>query len=127
MRKKLNLVLTGTVIGVIAFYSLRPGSSVNIDSSLFPAMHLLAYFGLAGSFLLHFHDTRKGHFLAAGLAFSFSLLMEFLQIPVAGRSFSLYDITVNLLGSSLVILDHRSSLITELIELEDRLIQRAFY
>ena len=126
MRKKINLIITLSAILIISYYSLKPSgvSSGVPGSSSTTFLHLAAYFALAGSFLLHLHDNRKGHISALFISFCFGLIIELLQTQVDGRFFSFKDIAVNFAGASLVMLDHRSKIITEVIEIEDRFLEK---
>lgn len=124
MRKKLNLLIVSSVMILISYYSIRPPSVSRPGGggSTLP-LHFLAYFGLSAAFLLHLHDNRKGHITAVLASFCFGLLMELVQTQVPHRFFSYEDLLMNLLGASVVMLDHRSRMVTELIEKEDRLLE----
>ena len=123
MRKYVNEVGLIAVLGIICYFSLSTGSSVVSSGSSFIPMHGVAYFVLAAGFLVNFHDTTKGHFEAVLLAFLFGVLMEFMQTQVPGRVFSLRDMGMNLLGASIVLLDHRVRIVSEFVTLEDRMIE----
>lgn len=91
---------------------------------LAPLLHATGYFLLAGALMLHFHDTGKGHVEAVATAAGLGLLLEAVQFYLPYRIFSPEDVIVNAAGASLVILDHRSRAVTEIVRIEDRLIER---
>jgi VanZ family protein len=126
VRKKINAVLTLAVISVIAFYSMKPGSAVDPSTGgMFPILHLLAYFGLAGSFLLHLHNRENGYLLAVFSAFVFGLSMEVAQTQIPGRFFTYKDLMINLVGASVTLVDTRIRFTESFIQMEDRLIERS--
>jgi len=123
MRRKLNILLTSTVVLVISYYSLRPqalGNGPGGGNTQF--LHFLAYTVLAVSFLPYLHDRSRGYYISFLLAFIFGFSIELIQTQVPTRFFSLEDIAVNLLGSSLILLDVRSRYFEELLQLEGRIL-----
>lgn len=113
------------VASIITYFSV-----VSLDSSAtgrfsFSFLHLAAYFGLSAAFLVYFHDTQKGHLeavLAAGL---FGLGIEILQYGIPYRAFTFQDVAVNFIGASIVLLDHRIKLVTEIVAVEDKILEAA--
>ncbi|MFB6203748.1 MAG: VanZ family protein [Candidatus Nanohaloarchaea archaeon] len=125
MRKRINQAAVLTTAGVIAGLSLtRVSGAAGNSTGLFPVLHFLAYFGLAASLLVYFHDTERGHLEAFLAAAGFGLLLELVQSFLPYRSFSLLDITANLAGAAVVMLDHRSRAVTAVVRCEDRLIEK---
>lgn len=123
----MNLTLVAAVTAVILWGSLRPTSvapSTGTGSSAL-VLHVAAYFALAGALVLYFHDTGKGLLEAALTAVIFGLAIELVQSTMQSRFFSTVDIAANAAGASLVLLDHRVNLVTEIVELEDRAIEAA--
>lgn len=123
MRERLNLLLLAAVASTITYFSFISIEAGAAPGGTFSFLHLAAYFGLASAFLLKFHDTKRGHveaFLAAGL---FGLGIEIFQYGIPYRAFTLQDVAMNFLGASIVLLDHRVELVTEIVELEDRMLE----
>lgn len=123
MRKRVNLLLAVAVALTITYFSLISISGSAVPDGTFSFLHLAAYFGLAGALMLYFHDTDRGHFeafLASGL---FGLTIELVQLGIPYRSFTPQDVAINFLGASIVLLDHRVKLVTEVVELEDRVLE----
>ncbi|MFB6143991.1 MAG: VanZ family protein [Candidatus Nanohaloarchaea archaeon] len=126
MRQKINrLLLASVTLGIIAL-TLAPvsGSDVTQPSFLSPLLHFTGYFLLAGALMLEFHDTGKGRHEALAAAAVFGAAMELLQFHLPYRHFSLYDLAVNTLGASTVLLDHRLGFVTKTIRFEDRTIEK---
>jgi hypothetical protein len=127
MRRKINFAATLVVAATIIFFSLRPVPySPGAPGGSMVLLHFLAYFGLAASLILYFHDTTKGHFEAFVVAAAFGAFVEILQIPMTGRYFSLTDIGVNILGASVIFLDHRIDVVSAVIEQEQRCLEKLF-
>lgn len=125
MRNKLNAGLAAGVILVISYYSLKPGSAVNPSTgSMFPILHLLAYFGLAGAFLLNLNDRNRNYIIAIFSAFTFGLLMELMQTQITGRFFTYQDLVINLVGASIILTDSKLGLADYFIQLEGRFIEK---
>lgn len=125
MRSYLNLGIVLSVAGVIAYYSLAPVPSGPYDTTVIDltlVYHFAAYFGLAAALLLYFHDTTKGHVEAMLVAALFGASLELTQLQLPSRYFSLTDMGINLLGASLIFLDHRSRLVTRIIRIEDSIL-----
>lgn len=124
MRQRLNLATVLTVMAVIGYYSLIPysGSGGGFTTPLLK--HLAAYFVLAAALMVYFHDTRKGHTEAVLVAGLFGLSMEIVQNFLPIRSFGFKDILVNFAGASIVMLDHRSKIVTTIVRLEDEMIEQ---
>ncbi len=125
MRKKLNLLGLAAVISIVTYFSIRPLPGTSSGGTGLLPLHFMAYFVLAAAFLVNFYDTTKGHIEAVSAAFFFGLLLELMQLNIPSRYFSFQDIGMNLVGASLVLLDHRLSIVTELVEVEDRVIEKA--
>lgn len=137
MKEKINLGFVFFVALLIVYLSLTPSPPVRdgdmeellpvLESGLITLSsigHFVLYFLFAGALLTYFHDTPKGHLEAFSIAFLFGIVMEFSQMHVPGRVFSLQDILVNMLGACLIFLDHRIGFIEDVINLEDSLIQK---
>jgi VanZ family protein len=125
VRKKLNLLGLATVISIVTYFSIRPLPGTSSGGASIIPLHLIAYFVLAAAFLVNFHDTTRGHIEAVSAAFVFGLLLEMMQLNLPSRYFSFHDMGMNLLGASIILLDHRIGVVTELVEVEDRLIEKA--
>lgn len=127
MRQRLNLALVVGIATTIFYFSVRPIPAPTYDAGGLNAAlvyHAAAYFVLAAALLLYFHDTPRGHVEAILTAALFGIAMESAQLFLPNRLFSPVDILVNGMGASIVLLDHRSRLVTTVIELEDRMIDR---
>ncbi len=128
MRQRLNGLTVLTIAGVITYYSIRPVPTGPYEPSGFSYMpyvyHVVAYVVLAAALLLYFHDTRKGHIEAVMAAAVFGAVIETVQYGLPSRYFSIADMTVNLAGAALVMLDHRSVVVTQVIQTEDRLLEQ---
>ncbi len=130
MRSRVNLGLVIGIAGIITYYSVKPLPTGPYDPSganLTYLYHVAAYLVLAAALLLYFHDTPKGHIEAVVAASLFGAVIEVVQYGVPGRHFTLIDIGLNIFGASLVLLDHRISVVTRIIELEDRILTRILY
>ena len=125
MRKKLNLLGLAAVISIVTYFSIRPLPGTSSGGASIIPLHLIAYFVLAAAFLVNFHDTTKGHIEAVSVAFFFGLLLELMQLNLPSRYFSFHDIGMNLLGASIVLLDQRIGVLTEFVEVEERVIEKA--
>lgn len=124
MRQKLNLGIVVTIASLITYLSLRPvpGSVGNyVDDFI---IHLGGYFLLAGALLIYFHDTKRGHLEAIIVAAGLGLGIELLQSQIPYRYYGTDDVVANTIGASLVFLDHRSRIVTRIIEMEDRFLER---
>jgi VanZ family protein len=93
---KLRLVFILYVAGVIAL-SLRPGGDISTPGQTDKIAHFLAYAGMSFLALLAF---RTNSTRAAALIFVviLGLFLEWVQLFVDGRSASLLDAAVNILG-----------------------------
>lgn len=123
MREKFNLLLLAAVASTITYFSVVSIEASGAPGGTFSFLHLSAYFGLAAAFLLKFHDTDRGHleaFLAAGM---FGLAIEIIQYGIPYRAFTLQDVGINFLGASVVLLDQRVKLVTEIVAMEDRVLE----
>lgn len=127
MRARLNLFVVLATASSIAFFSVLPVPARYSGASpydLSALLHFVAYFALAAALLLYSHDTQKGHLEAVLVAASFGLLLEFVQLSLQTRTFSMIDIAANTFGAALVLLDHQSTQITKIVQVEDRLIEK---
>lgn len=127
MRQRVNAMIVGGTATLIAFYSIRPLPTTYDTGGVIPPAvlyHAAAYFVFASALLLYFHDTPRGHIEAILAAVMFGIVLESVQLFLPGRLFSLVDITANTLGASIIVLDHRSRLVTRVIATEDRLLDR---
>lgn len=126
MRRRLNRGLAIGIAGVILAGSIVPvpGGGGTGMVRLTMLGHLTAYFLLAGALLLVFHDTPRGHVEAVAAAVGFGIAMELVQLQVPTRTFAVADVLVNMLGASLVLLDHRKRAVTRVVRWEDRLLAR---
>lgn len=125
MRKRLNLGLVVIIAGAITFFSLTPGGGqYGGTSAVTELYHAVAYFALAAALLLYFHDTTKGHVEAVMVAVLFGTGIELTQAFLPSRFFSLADIAMNTMGASVIFLDHRSRIVTHVINTEERLLER---
>lgn len=126
MRQRLNLALVLGIAATIFYFSVRPIPAPAYDAGFNTTLlyHAAAYFAFAAALLLYFHDTPRGHVEAILTATLFGATMELLQFFITNRVFSVIDITANTLGAGLVLLDHRSRLVTSVIATEDRMIDR---
>jgi len=125
MRQRVNAMIVGGIAILIAFYSIRPLPTTYDTGAVIPPAvlyHAAAYFVFASALLLYFHDTPRGHIEAILAAVMFGIVLESVQLFLPGRLFSLVDITA--LGASIIVLDHRSRLVTRVIATEDRLLDR---
>ncbi len=120
MRDYLNLGLVIVVIGTIAYLST---GDISAPSGAAPVGHFLMYFGLAGSFLLYFHDKKHTHIDAVILAVLTGLFFELLQSRIPYRTFSLVDAAVNTAGASLVLFEKHLPMVHRVVEFEDRIIE----
>lgn len=122
MRETLNGIGLFTLISLITYGSLTSGNNP-VGAGGF-SIHFLAYFILSITFLVYFHDTRKGHveaILSAGLL---ALGIEVVQFFIPYRSFSLADFAVSFAGASVITLDHHLGLVTRFVHFEDRMVER---
>lgn len=124
MRQKLNLAIVISIFVSITYLSLRPVPSSLGNNVNFSFLHILAYFFLAGALLVYFHDTEKGHLEAIMVAGIIGIGIELLQTQIPYRTYATLDVVSNLIGASLVFLDHRSRIVTRIIEMEDRFLER---
>ncbi len=126
MRQKLNLAGLVFTVSLIVAGSITGASQVPVAG--LPTggalMHLTAYFVLAAAFLVNFHDTRRGHLEAIIASGGLALGLEMIQLFLPYRSFSLIDFGVSFAGASLVTLDHHIDLVTDFVELEDKVIEK---
>lgn len=125
MRQKLNLAGVALIGAVILRRSTitYSGGAGGGGAHLTVLLHFLAYFGLAAALLVFFHDTQRGILESVLVASLFGLAVEIIQLQVPTRFFSLKDIATNVAGASLVLLDHRIDAVTEVVRLEDRVIE----
>gem|GEM_PF-5288941 len=92
-------------MGVVAYMSLKSQYPSGVQSifdvlgSVF--LHLLAYVGLTVLFFWSFLRRNSwGFFLAALFSVTYGFALEVAQLWVPGRSFSVGDIAVNILGAT---------------------------
>lgn len=126
MRRRVNqAVLLGVAATIVAGSVARfPGGPGGDAASLFPVLHVAAYFALAAALLLVFHDTPRGHVEAVTVAVAFGVAMEGVQLVVPHRTFAVSDMAVNAAGASLVLLDHHVDAVHRVVAWEDRLLAR---
>lgn len=120
MREKLNLLGLTATVSLIVYGSLSSGGPATAGGL---PLHFIAYFVLASAFLVVFHDTEKGHIEAVIASSALALILELLQWNLPYRTFSTTDFFISAFGASLIILDHKIGIITELVNLEDKIIQ----
>lgn len=128
MQRRLNLALVLVIAALITYYSTRPLPAglyaSGVDFTLF--YHGTAYFLLAGALLLYFHDTTTGHVEAVLFAAAFGAILELIQYGLPTRFFSFADMAINTLGASLILLDHRARIVSQIIAWEDTLLETIF-
>jgi VanZ family protein len=93
------------VAGVVVL-SLRPGGDISTPGQTDKIAHFLAYAGMAFLALLTFR-TKFTRAIALIFAVALGLLLEWLQLFIDGRSASLLDAAVNLLGIAVGVLLYR--------------------
>ncbi|MCJ7429173.1 MAG: VanZ family protein [Candidatus Nanohaloarchaeota archaeon QJJ-5] len=130
MRHRLNQLLVVGLLCVIVVLSLipvappQPGTAPTIPWSML--FHAGMYFLLAGSLLLVFHDTPRGHLEAIAVAAGIGLILEMIQYQLPFRTFAIKDAVLNTAGAGLIVFDHQSTVVETIIEMEDSFLER-FY
>jgi len=120
MRQKLNILGLTATASLIIYGSITSGRPITRGGL---PLHFIAYFVLATAFLVVFHDTEKGHIEAVIASSALALTLELIQWNLPYRTFSITDFITSALGASTVILDCRIGLISELVKLEDKMIE----
>lgn len=125
MRDKFNLLSVLGLTIIISYLSLTqsPGGGSEGPGFLAIGFHLFAYFFLAGSLVLYFHNREIGYFGSVLIAGSFGLLMELGQTQIPTRVFSYNDLIINFLGASMIALDSKLGLENRIVDLEDRILR----
>lgn len=124
VRSKLNLAGALTIGFFITYMSLQPmttGGPGGPTPNGF-VLHALAYFVFAAALMSYLHDTESGHLKAVLLSALFGFGIELVQSQLSYRFFAWNDVLANLMGASILLLDHRIELVGDLVRLEDRLI-----
>lgn len=126
MRQRINTAAVVLCVLAIIAGSLAhpPEVATSGPSATAPLAHLAAYFILAAGLLTVFHDTPRGHRHAIIAAAGLGLGLELVQSQLPWRTGSLADVLINTAGASLILLDHDSRLVSQLIDLEERVITR---
>ena len=103
----LSLFVAWTLL--IIYMSLRPGANELLKKEFFELrmdylLHFLAYFALGSLFVLwrgnrNFEIKSLELAILIATAISFSILMEYLQLLVPGRTFNVVDMAYNVLGT----------------------------
>ena len=123
MRKKLNYILTPTILIVITYYSLKPqGLSAPGTGSSKP-LHLVAYLALSTSIMLNLYGRKYSHTSAVFLATVYGFLIELIQLQLPTRFFRYEDILLNFLGSGLILMDFRKTISGLVIDFEEKILE----
>lgn len=126
MRNKLNLagvVAIAATITYLSFKTASAGGSGSAPNGLI--LHGIAYFMLAAALLTYFQDTRRGHHEAILVAAVFGLMIELVQLNLSYRYFGWADVTANLIGASIILLDTKIGAVRTFVQAEDRMIEKA--
>lgn len=102
----LCLLIAWTLL--IIYMSLRPGANEILKKHFFEMrmdylLHFLAYFTFGSLYVLwrgnrNFEIKSTELAILSAAAISFSILMEYLQLLIPGRSFNVVDMLYNLIG-----------------------------
>jgi len=100
---KFNLYLLSSIVlsAWILFFSIAKGVETQTIMTFNPHSHIISYFMLSLSLSLHFLSNNSINALlrAALIAGFYGILIELIQLFIPYRSFQIFDIFLNFVGS----------------------------
>lgn len=105
MRVLLWVVVAAAVAAIVMGSLMSSGVMTRFPPGISPGMtHLLAYTALGGLMALALHGRRHGVLLALGITVLIGMGVEFSQMLVPVRTFSFFDLGMNVIGAGIGVL-----------------------